>query len=63
MFLFAAYFLWLFYRVLYGSASVYMATMSDISRREFFVVLPLIIVSFILGINPKAQPWMLYIFR
>jgi hypothetical protein len=30
-----------------------MSTMPDITRREFFVMLPLIIVSFILGIYPN----------
>lgn len=38
----------------YGSASRYMSTMHDLNRREFFVVLPLIIVSFILGVYPNV---------
>jgi NADH-ubiquinone oxidoreductase chain 4 len=54
MFLSAAYSIWLFNRVSFGSASRYMSTMPDITRREFFVVLPLIIVSFILGIYPNV---------
>ena len=53
MFLSAAYSIWLFNRVSFGQASRYMSTMPDITRREFFVVLPLIIVSFILGIYPN----------
>jgi len=53
MFLSAAYSIWLFNRVAFGSASRYMNTMPDITRREFFVLLPLIIVSFILGIYPN----------
>lgn len=53
MFLSAAYSIWLFNRISFGRASVYMSTMPDISRREFFVVLPLIIASFILGIYPN----------
>jgi NADH-ubiquinone oxidoreductase chain 4 len=31
-----------------------MSTMPDITRREFFVLLPLIIVSFILGVYPNV---------
>jgi len=54
MFLSAAYSIWLFNRMSFGSASRYMSTMPDINRREFFVVLPLIIVSFILGIYPNV---------
>jgi NADH-ubiquinone oxidoreductase chain 4 len=54
MFLSAAYSIWLFNRVSFGRASAYMTTMPDISRREFFVVLPLIIVSFVLGIYPNV---------
>jgi len=53
MFLSAAYSIWLFNRMAFGSASRYMSTMPDINRREFFVLLPLIIVSFILGIYPN----------
>lgn len=40
-------------RMSFGAASRYISTMPDISRREFFVVLPLIIASFILGIYPN----------
>lgn len=41
-------------RMSFGAASRYMSTMPDINRREFFVLLPLIIVSFILGIYPNV---------
>jgi NADH-ubiquinone oxidoreductase chain 4 len=54
MFLSAAYSIWLFNRMAFGSASRYMSTMPDVTRREFFVMLPLIIVSFILGIYPNV---------
>jgi hypothetical protein len=53
MFLSAAYSIWLFNRMAFGRASIYMSTMPDVSRREFFVMLPLIIVSFILGVYPN----------
>ncbi len=53
MFLSAAYSIWLFNRISFGSASRYISTMPDITRREFLVLLPLIIVSFILGIYPN----------
>ena len=54
MFLSAAYSIWLFNKMSFGSASRYMSTMPDITRREFFVLLPLIIVSFILGVYPNV---------
>jgi NADH-ubiquinone oxidoreductase chain 4 len=53
MFLSAAYSVWLFNKTNFGSASMYISTMPDLNRREFFVILPLIIVSFILGIYPN----------
>ena len=54
MFLSAAYSIWLFNRICFGSASRYLSTIPDISRREFFVLLPLIVVSFILGVYPNV---------
>jgi NADH-ubiquinone oxidoreductase chain 4 len=54
MFLSAAYFIWLFNRMAFGNASRYMSTMPDVTRREFFMILPLIIVSFILDIYPNV---------
>jgi len=54
MFLGAAYSIWLFNKINFGAASKYMSTIPDITRREFFVVLPLIIVSFILGVYPNV---------
>lgn len=54
IFLGTGYSIWLFNRISFGTASRYMSTMPDISRREFFVLLPLIIVSFILGIYPNV---------
>jgi NADH-ubiquinone oxidoreductase chain 4 len=53
IFLGTGYSIWLFNRMSFGAASRYMSTMPDINRREFFVLLPLIIVSFILGIYPN----------
>jgi len=50
MFLNAAYSIWLFNKMTFSCASRYILTIPDISRRKFLVVLPLIIVSFILGI-------------
>lgn len=53
MFLSVAYSIQLFYRVSFGSVSRYISTMPNIIRREFFVLLPLIIVFFILGVYPN----------
>lgn len=53
MFLSAAYSIWL-NKIILGSASRYMFTMPDITRREFFVLLPLIKISFIFGVYPNV---------
>jgi len=54
MFLSAGYSIWLFNKVSFESASRYMSIMPDIIRRKFFVLLPFIIVSFILGVYPNV---------
>jgi len=54
----ACYALFLFNRVSFGSMSLYLATSHnfvnrDLSRREFFVLFPLILLTFIFGIFPN----------
>jgi len=52
MVLAAAYSVWLFNRVCFGSASLYLNNITDITRREFFLLLPLLLITIIIGIYP-----------
>lgn len=53
MILGAAYALWLCNRVIYGVAKPYSIThFSDLSRREFFMLLPFLIAVLAMGIYP-----------
>lgn len=54
MMLSAAYSIWFYNRVAGGSFSPHLEIMPDLSRREFFVLLPLIIFAFALGIFPNV---------
>ena len=57
MILGAAYALWLCNRVIYGVAKPqYITHFSDLSRREFFMVLPFVIAVLVMGIG--AQPFL-----
>ena len=57
MILGAAYALWLCNRVIYGVAKPqYITHFSDLSRREFFMVLPFVIAVLVMGIS--AQPFL-----
>lgn len=48
------YSLWLFNRVCYGNLKIqYLAEFEDITLKEFFVFLPLLAGTFILGIYPE----------
>jgi NADH-ubiquinone oxidoreductase chain 4 len=49
----AAYSIWLFNRVSFGYQSVYIKEMKDLSRREFMTLLPLLFLTFFLGISPN----------
>lgn len=49
----AAYALFLFNRISFGSFSPYLSYPSDLTRREFFILLPLMILTLILGIIPS----------
>jgi NADH-ubiquinone oxidoreductase chain 4 len=39
-------------RISYGSHSKYLAVTSDLTRREFFLLLPLLMATLILGVYP-----------
>ena len=53
MFLGGCYSLWLFNRIAYGNLkNLYILQFNDLTRREFFIFLPLIILTFIMGIFP-----------
>jgi len=48
------YSLWLFNRIVYGNLKIqYLAGFHDISSREFFVFLPLLTGTFVMGIYPE----------
>ncbi len=49
----AAYSIFLFNRIAYGAYSQYLSFTTDISRREFMVMLPLLLVAVIFGILPN----------
>jgi len=49
-----AYSLWLTNRILFGNIKTnYILEYNDISKREFYILLPLFIFVFLLGINPN----------
>jgi len=53
MFLGGAYSLWLFNRISYGNLKIqYLYNFSDINKREFFAILPLIFATFFFGLYP-----------
>lgn len=49
----ACYSIWLYNRISYGSFSPYLTPTSDVSRREFMLLIPLLIPSVIFGIFPN----------
>ena len=49
----AAYSIYLFNRIAYGSYSQYLSFTTDVSRREFMLMLPLLLVAVIFGIMPN----------
>ena len=54
----AAYSIWVYTRISYGSYNnpVYniMGSVKDINRREFYLLLPMLVITFILGIIPNV---------
>jgi NADH-ubiquinone oxidoreductase chain 4 len=46
----ASYSIWLYNRVCFGSFSPYLKPLSDLNRREFYVLLPLLVLTILLGI-------------
>jgi NADH-ubiquinone oxidoreductase chain 4 len=49
----AAYSIWLYNRICYGQYSLYLKPIQDINRREYFLLLSLLILLFIIGIFPN----------
>lgn len=50
----AAYSIWLYNRISFGSFSKYLGYTTDLSRREFMILLPLLILTVLLGIFPNV---------
>lgn len=50
----AAYSIFLFNRISFGSYSQYLSHTFDVTRREFMLLLPLLIVTVLLGIIPNV---------
>ena len=54
LFLSAVYSVWLLNRLIFGNLKIiYTTTFSDISRKEFYSVFPLIVLTFIMGLLPN----------
>lgn len=53
MVLVAAYSIWLYNRICFGNESMYLVKSKDLTRREFFLLLPLVFFTFALGIYPN----------
>ena len=49
----ACYSIWLYNRVSYGSYSPYLKPLKDISKREFILLISLLIPTLVLGIYPN----------
>lgn len=49
----ACYSIWMYNKINFGSQSLYLAVTSDINKREFFLLIPLLIITVILGIFPN----------
>lgn len=50
----AAYSIWLFNRVTFGSFSKYLSYTTDLTRREFIILFPLLFLTVLLGIFPNV---------
>jgi NADH-ubiquinone oxidoreductase chain 4 len=53
MVLVAGYSIWLYNRICFGNESIYLIKAKDLTRREFFILFPLVALTFILGIYPN----------
>lgn len=50
----ACYSIWLYNRISFGSQSPFLSITQDLNKREFFLLLPLLILTFLLGIFPNV---------
>jgi len=53
MVLVAGYSIWLYNRICFGNESMYLIKAKDLTRREVFLLLPLVFLTFLLGIYPN----------
>jgi NADH-ubiquinone oxidoreductase chain 4 len=49
----ACYSIWMYNRISYGSFSKYLVVTNDVSRREFILLLSLLIPTIVLGVYPN----------
>nr|YP_010248558.1 NADH dehydrogenase subunit 4 [Pneumocystis canis]QTK22337.1 NADH dehydrogenase subunit 4 [Pneumocystis canis]QTK22367.1 NADH dehydrogenase subunit 4 [Pneumocystis canis] len=56
----AAYGIWLFIRIVGGSYTLYLGVLDDISKREFYLLMPLLLLTIILGVKPDIILNILY---
>jgi NADH-ubiquinone oxidoreductase chain 4 len=50
----AAYSIWLYNRIAFGSWSKYLNYTTDLTRREYIILLPLLVATVLLGIFPNV---------
>jgi NADH-ubiquinone oxidoreductase chain 4 len=53
MILVAGYSIWLYNRICFGNESIYLIKAKDLTRREFFLLLPLVFLTFLFGVFPN----------
>jgi len=61
MVLTAAYSIWLYNRVCFGVQSQFLIRTPDLSRREYYLILPLLFLTFLLGIAPNVALELLHL--
>ncbi|GAO52794.1 hypothetical protein G7K_6861-t1 [Saitoella complicata NRRL Y-17804] len=49
----ASYSIWLYNRMMTGSYSPYLPVLQDMNKREFYILFPLLLMTFIIGMNPN----------
>lgn len=64
----AAYSIWLYNRVAFGSLTIYIKHFNDLSYKEFFIFLPFIFLTLLMGIYPNIfssvmEPYIIYLLQ
>lgn len=49
----ASYSIWLFNRIIFGSISAFLGLLEDMTRREFMLLLPFLLITLVFGIFPN----------